>query len=292
MVTALSRPIQLKLEQTLAQWRQWQCAKPLQALPEIDRILGEGHSNYSILVTAGEQYVVRIDGVQPLTHGLNRQGEWHTLQAAHKAGLAPRPCYFNLDLGSLVCEYLRPDEQAEPSIDDIAALLRRIHALPPGHSRLDLRGRIARYEKQLPTGVAGEIESYRETVLHCLARRAKDRSRLVRCHNDLLRANRLNSGGRLWAIDWEYSAMADPWHELAVIICGDDLSTTQTHELLVAYLDRTPTLEEAHALRDYCVIYRYLELLWYGVQDHPAMTPERQRLAVQRLADSVAQARA
>ena len=88
MPPTLPRSIQLKLEQTLAQWPHWRCAPPLTAAPDVVAVLSPGASNFSILVTScGQQFVVRIDGVNPAINGLNRQTEWRALQAAHDAGL-------------------------------------------------------------------------------------------------------------------------------------------------------------------------------------------------------------
>ena len=83
------------------------------------------------------------------------------------------------------------------------------------------------------------------------------------CHNDLLRANRIYSSGKLWALDWEYCATGSPWYDLAVVVGGDGLDTTQSGALLEAYLARTPLPAEHQSLQRYTCIYRYLELLWY-----------------------------
>ncbi len=110
MTFALPRNIQLKLEQTLAQWSQWHCAPALTSAPEVVRVLTPGVSNFSVLVQAQQHFVVRIDGLNPSAHGLSRQTEWRTLEAAHRAGLAPTPRYCNPELGSLVCDYLAPED--------------------------------------------------------------------------------------------------------------------------------------------------------------------------------------
>ena len=73
----------------------------------------------------------------------------------------------------------------------------------------------------------------RARVLACLERRLANTTGRVFCHNDLLRANRIATRGSLRAIDWEYSAMAEPWYDLAVVICGDDLPDRE-QALLVA----------------------------------------------------------
>jgi thiamine kinase-like enzyme len=107
--------------------------------------------------------------------------------------------------------------------------------------------------------------------------RSRDRG-LNLCHNDLLAANRLRSGGVLWALDWEYCAMGSPWYDLAVTQCGDSLGEVETDELLRSYLGRSPQSDELERLRDYGRVYRYLELLWYlalGKQPGDAFLAQR-----------------
>jgi thiamine kinase len=271
MVTALPGNIRLKLEQTLAQWRQWHVETPLAHAPTVVSRLSAGLSNFSLLVEAGSQFVVRIDGIKPSAHGLNRQGEWRSLSAAHRAGLAPRPCYFNPELGSLVCDYLTPDEQQPVDVKDIAKLLRDIHQLPARHHRLDLPERILSYEKRLahrhPERTA-KLADHSLEVSKILDATGTDQQPLVLCHNDLLRANRLYSAGKLYAVDWEYSAMGSALYDLAVVAAGDNLAPAATKNLLEAYTERPPTPAEIQLVTQYSCVYRYLELLWYLTQDN------------------------
>ena len=274
MVTALPGNIRLKLEQTLAQWRQWNVDSPLPHAPTVVSRLSAGLSNFSLLVAADRQFVVRIDGIKPSTHGLNRQGEWRSLSAAHRAGLAPRPCYFNPELGSLVCDYLTPDEQQPVDVKDIAKLLRGIHQLPARHHRLDLAERILSYEKRLAhrhPARTTELAAYGQEVSKLLGIISTAQQPRALCHNDLLRANRLYSGGQLYALDWEYSAMGSPWYDLAVVVAGDNLGPIATHSLLEAYSGRQPTAVELQLVTQYGCVYRYLELLWYLTQDYPIL---------------------
>ncbi len=272
MAAALPGYIRLKLDQALAQWRRWDCQPPLAREPVVQRVLGEGLSNHSVLVESGNCFVVRIDGIDPSANQLNRWGEWRSLQAAHCAGIAPRPRYFNPDLGCLVCDYLPPDEEPTPSLSQLARLVRAIHALPPRHHRLDLVERISKYENRLlhrSRPIAAEVTAHSAQVLQCLrSAQAADHTRVL-CHNDLLRANRIYSGGELWALDWEYCAMGSLWYDLAVIVAGDGLGSTQVRSLLEAYLERPATAAEHRRLQQYACVYRYLELLWYLALEKP-----------------------
>jgi thiamine kinase len=277
MTLALPRTLQQKLEQTLAQWPQWQCAPALERAPAVVRVLAPGASNHSVLVECGAHYVVRIDGLSPAANGLNRQVEWRTLQAAHSKGLAPCPRYFNPDLGSLVCDYLPPDAEQTEDAAAVGRLLRAIHALPPRHHRLDLAERILRYEKQLEhRGVALDdaLRNCHAPVVRLLQEISLQPGATALCHIDLLRANRLYSGGRLWALDWEYCAMASPWYDIAVVVHGDALTDAQADVLLQAYLERPPTEQERELLYRYGCVYRYLELIWYLALEAPVLTQD------------------
>jgi thiamine kinase len=276
MLQSLPASIRLKLDQTLAQWPQWNCSPMLTRAPIPLEVLSPGISNFSILVESKQRFVVRIDGIKPSKHGLSREAEWRTLHAAHKVGLAPRPCYFNPDLGSLVCEYIPHDNAKKVAVADVARLLNEIHRLPARHHRLNLSNRVLHYQKQLEHRARASNNptlAYSKAISGLLREMSKESGGSVLCHNDLLRANRLYNGGKLWAIDWEYCAMGSPWYELAVIINGDDLPAQESEALLHAYLGRTPSDWERGALYRYGCVYRYLELLWYQTLEQPALDP-------------------
>lgn len=263
------------LEKTLAQWQQWNCEPAISCAPTIVKTLTSGISNYSILVASAQYFfVIRIDGSRPSRYGLCRQTEWRTLGAAHSFGLAPKPCYFNPDLGCLVCEYLPHDAAQELDISDVAHLLQKIHRLPSRHYRLNLAERSLRYKRelerqgQLPDKLLQQQDTQVSRLLKEMNKQPVDS---VLCHNDLLRANRIYSAGKLWAIDWEYCAMASPWFDIAVIVNGDALPADTTDAFLVAYLERTPTDGERTTLHRYGCIYRFLELLWYRTRANPTL---------------------
>lgn len=282
--------IQRRLELTLGQWRQWQCDPPLAARPALVRDLGKGISNHSTLVGNGHQFVIRIDGVAAASIGLYRQAEWRVLQEASASDIAPTPRYFNPELGSLVTDYLPPDSHQPEDMSALAKLLQRIHNLPAGHQRLKLGEQLQRYEKllaQRADKTCGKLARFRPQVLYSLDQVENRQSASVLCHNDLLRANRLYSGGILKALDWEYCAMASPWYELAVICCGDELDDARSQALINNYLERPARPEESIRLLQYSVIYRYLELLWYCALDK---IPDGEFLAqrISRLTDACA----
>ena len=282
-----------KLEQALLQWRHWDCQPPLPQAPGIDRLLSGGLSNHAYLTTGDTPFVIRIDGETPGRHGLNRALEYRVLKDAAAAGIAPRPIYHNPDLGCLVCCYLAPGTTAASSgaqLDAIGDLLRSIHRLPPRHARLDMQARIDAYLRQASSrndATTTELIALRPAVQGLLDWAQRDAADLVLCHNDLLADNRLWHAGRLYALDWEYCAMAPRLYDVAVTIEGDELTAPEADRLLNAYLGRSPTASDALAVARYRGLYGYLERLWYCVTATPTERSDKEQDKLATLVEAV-----
>ncbi len=273
MAATVPAPVSLRLEQALGQWRHWQLAAPLPAAPTVLRPLGRGLSNHSFLVAAGDQqFVLRLDGINPAANGLNRQLEWRILQRAHRARIAPAPRYCNPELGALVCDYLGADDHEKDNPADVARLLRRIHQLPPVHARLNLGERCRCSEHSLRHSQPDSwlsLSALAARVADLLPTLATGSEAMALCHNDLLRANRLRCGDQLWAVDWEYAAMGPIWFDLAAVTAGDEWPDTAADALLTTYLGREPEPGERGRMLGFECAYRYLELLWYLLAPEP-----------------------
>ena len=263
MVETLSQPVRLRLEQALAQWRHWQHG-PV-AAPTVSAVLEGGRSNTSVKISCGQtSWVVRLDGINPTSLGISRSAEWRALNQASVHKLAPKPTYSNPQLGVLVYEFCEADPVQDPTtseIEDIAGLLRAIHALPPVKFRLDPLTRARRYLH------LAETSELSKTFLLACERLAQHLPTPVLCHNDLLRANRLRCNNKLLALDWEYAAMGDPLFDLATVIEGDELDEAQASRLLSTWLDAAPTQQDQQRLEDNRLVYRELNELWECVYD-------------------------
>ena len=274
MADTIPPEIRLKVEQTLGQWRAWNCQPKLKGPPSVLHVLTGGLSNYTALVSGERKYVVRIDGRQVRANHLSRTAEWRVLHSAHESRIAPCPRYYNPDLGAMVCDYHEPVVENGPAITKTATLLRDIHALPPVHYKLDLQERIGAYEHQLGDQKIGQAsETLRQHAFSALELLSQAPENVVLCHNDLLANNRLNTAFGLLAIDWEYCAMGSPWFDLAVVVIGDEMSEAQREALVLAYLERPATTAERLMLEQYCEVYRYLEQLWCLANHIAAVNP-------------------
>ncbi|WP_167854817.1 choline/ethanolamine kinase family protein [Mangrovimicrobium sediminis] len=263
-------PAQLHL--ALAQWRHWQCEPALTRAPELVHALSGGLSNRSYLVREGQhRFVVRLDGVDPARHCLDRHAEWQTLQCAAAAGIAPTPRYFNPQLGVLVCDYLAADPDQRVTLEDLAQLLRQVHALPAHAHRLNLREQVDHYER-LIRRFDLHPNTYRSLQLS-MWRHFVETSEPVLCHNDLLPANLLRSSGRLYALDWEYAAMGDRWFDLAGCVLGQKIAPGEEADFLTVYLGRAASEEERLHLQRHRCLCRYIEYLWHATENPPEKLP-------------------
>ena len=55
----------------------------------------------------------------------------------------------------------------------------------------------------------------------------------VPCHNDLLNANFITDGERIWIVDWEYAGMGDRFFDLANFSVNHELSADENDEKLL-----------------------------------------------------------
>jgi thiamine kinase-like enzyme len=83
----------------------------------------------------------------------------------------------------------------------------------------------------------------------------------VASHNDLVLDNLMFDGTRLWLIDWEYSAMASPYWDLATLCNAASLDPAQSHCLLRAYCAGSRVMEES-ILFDYRELLKLLSDCW------------------------------
>jgi len=83
----------------------------------------------------------------------------------------------------------------------------------------------------------------------------------VASHNDLVLDNLMFDDTRLWLIDWEYSAMASPYWDLATLCNAANLDLAQSRRLLRVYSSGSLAMEES-ILFDYRELLKLLSDCW------------------------------
>ena len=64
---------------------------------------------------------------------------------------------------------------------------------------------------------------------------------IVYGHNDLLAANFLDDGSKLWLVDWEYAGFNNPLFDLGGLASNNDFSSEQEINLLEEYFEKKIT---------------------------------------------------
>jgi thiamine kinase-like enzyme len=225
--------------------------------------LGGGITNHNFRVrAAGETYVLRIGGADTEQLGIDRSVEYEASRAAAALGIGPEVVAFVEPEGYLVTRYVE-GEVGRASVEEVAALLRRFHGGRPIAGRFDSFRVVETYAETARTYGVPLPHAYgqsHETAGRIEARRG--RVQLHPCHDDLLAANFIHDGERVWIVDWEYAGMGDPAFDLANYAVNNGLDEDGDRALLAAYGDGGDY--DAHVLMRFMSDFR--EAMWGVVQ--------------------------
>ena len=217
---------------------------------EIEPLKG-GLSNESWVVSdAAGKHVARFGSDFPFHH-VFRDREIMVAKAAHAAGFAPEVRY--AQPGVMVTQYLGAKTYGADDVRQnrlrIASLTRDFHQIMPryvsGAGFMFWVFHVIRdYARTLEDGNSrfkGKLPSYLELADEL--ERAQMPLPVIFGHNDLLPANFLDDGDRLWLIDFEYAGFNTAMFDLAGIASNAGMTRDESDELLVAYFGREPNAE-------------------------------------------------
>lgn len=193
------------------------------------------------------QYVVRLGHDIPVHHIL-RFNEVAASKAAHAVGLSPAIRYH--DDGVLVMDYVPSIALTAEKVRSNDVLEKIVPMIKICHHELpkQLRGpsvvfwvfHILRdYAGSLRDGNSTHVDkipALLEAAEHLEA--AASPYEIVFGHNDLLSANILDDGKRLWLIDWEYGGFNTPLFDLGGLASNNALSESQERWMLDTYFEK------------------------------------------------------
>jgi thiamine kinase-like enzyme len=198
--------------------------------------LGGGITNRNFRVEVGdEMFVLRIGGEDTQLLGIDRDAEHAASRVAAELGLAPEVVAFVEPEGYLVTRYVE-GEVGKVDVAEVGVALRRLHDGPTIPSRFDSFRVVEAYRAVADERGVAIPPAYDHASE--LAERIEQRRRdapLCPCHNDLLNANFIHDGSRLWLVDWEYAGMGDPFFDLGNFAVNHELDAEGERELLAAY---------------------------------------------------------
>ena len=198
--------------------------------------LGGGITNRNFKVEAdGRKFVLRIGGKDTELLGIDRSAEHAASSVAADLGLGPEVVAYLEPEGYLVTRYVE-GEVGKVDVDRVGAALRLLHDGPPLRGRFDSFRVVEAYRataREHGVDVPSAYERAKE--LADKIERRRSHAPLRPCHNDLLNANFIDEGGRLWLVDWEYAGMGDPFFDLGNFAVNHELTEESERDLLSAY---------------------------------------------------------
>ncbi len=234
-----------------------------------------GLSNESVTVTdAGRKVVVRFGRDFPFHH-VSREREIMSTRAAVAAGFAPE--LIHAVPGVMVSAFIEgrtfeaPDVAA--NIDRIAEMVGRFHREMPRHVSgpgfaFWVFHVIRDYARTLEAGgsrMAGRLPDF--LALAEVLERAQAPLPIVFGHHDMLPANIIDDGDRLWLIDYEYAGFSTPMFDLAGIASNAEFTPEQSESLLARYFGHSPDADliRSHAAMECASLLR--EAMWSMVSE-------------------------
>lgn len=213
--------------------------------PQDIKPLGGGITNVNLYVRdANNEYVVRL-GDDIKEHGVMRWNELAISHAAAAAGFSPKVVHF--EPGVLVLEFLQATTYQEADVSQPENLPRIIELVANVHQKLGdhLTQPVLAFwpfqvNRTYVARLTTENSSHKSILPEMLGKMAMLESavgqiELVIGHNDLLAANILDDGKRLWLIDWEYGGYNSPLFDLAGLASNNGLSEAQEQAMLERY---------------------------------------------------------
>jgi thiamine kinase-like enzyme len=202
---------------------------------------------------------------------IDRRNEAVAACEAARAGVSPEVLHADPATGVMVTRYIEGTVTMSPEAfssrpgaaaraGQVLAKLHHSGAVFP--FRFELFAMIGEYLRVLSTKDVVLPEGYHavvaeaEEIRRVLALRPVS---LAPCHCDPLCENFLDTGERMWIVDWEYSGMNDPMWDLGDLSVEGGFTEDQDEAMLTAYFGG-----EAHpADRGRMVIYKAMcDLLW------------------------------
>ncbi len=206
---------------------------------------GITNTNYKVADETGI-YVVRLGDDIPV-HQVMRFNELAASRAAHAAGISPKVVH--AQPGVLVLDFIdsRPygeeDVRDQANLERIVPLMRACHRNIPKH----LRGPalifwvfhvLRDYAGALADGDSRHLAILPDLLTAADAlEAAAGPYEIVFGHNDLLPANILDDGSRLWLVDWDYAGFNSPLFDLGGLASNNGLDEPRERWLLEAYFE-------------------------------------------------------
>ena len=210
-----------------------------------------GITNFNYLVKdSGKDSVVRMGSDIP-EHLVFRSNEILVSKAAFEIGVSPELIYN--EPGILVLDYIK-STTLEPitirkNLERIIPIVKKIHHSIPnklsGQPSIFWVFYVIKYysnfllkNKSTHSSLISDLLSKSNKLQELSSPRE-----IVFGHNDLLAANFLDDGSKIWVIDWEYGGFNDPLFDIGGLASNNDFDLDMENLALEMYFDKKPSKE-------------------------------------------------
>ncbi len=240
-------------------------------------VLSGGLTNHNFVVRdRGETFVVRIADDIPL-HGIMRFNELASSRAAYAAGVSPE--VIHAEPGALVMRFIEGETYGEAEVRTalgagrIVPLLKRVHHEIPKHFEgpalifwvFQVARGYAQTLRAANSRMTGELPRFLEINAELEA--ALGPVEIIFGHNDLLAANFIDDGKRLWLVDWDYGGFNSPLFDLANLASNNQFSPADEDRLLEDYFETPANDELRHKLSAMKCASLLRESMWSMVSE-------------------------
>jgi thiamine kinase-like enzyme len=235
---------------------------------------GLTNRNYKVVSEQGA-YVVRVSPREADALAINRENEYENSVRAAAAGVGAPVIAFLPQDGMTVIGFLDGETytdgsfQAPGVIPRVAQAVRQLH----GGQRFVNDFNMFEIQRQYLTMVRHNgfrlpdgYQEFEPHVARIKAALAVNDDGTVPCNNDLLAANFIDDGAKIWLIDYEYAGNNDACFELGNIWSECHLTHDQLTELIGSYYGR-PLRNKVARAQLQGLMSRYGWTLWASIQD-------------------------
>ena len=236
--------------------------------------LSGGITNRNLRVTTPERdYVVRISSNDSGLLSIDRGAEYANSSIAADIGIGAKVYEYLPNDGLLVIGFIDGKtfdaDDVSRNLERIAKSCRQLHSARPFTRDFDMFKIQQSYLKivqergfKLPSDYldfANKVDQMKRAL-------AILDDGNVPCNNDLLPANFIDDGNKIWLIDYEYSGNNDACFELGNIWAEAKMDSDQLEELVTAYYLVSRPEKVARAWL-FALLARYGWTLWASIQD-------------------------
>lgn len=222
-------------------------------------------------------HILRVPG-EGTAEYINRSQEAIAAAEAARVGVGPAVIHADPQSGLMVTRFIDGAATMSPAafrdrpgaVGRAGAVFRRIHtsgAVFP--ARFELFAMVDDYLRILSTKDVALPDGYSALTPRIAAIRnalAVQPVTPVACHCDPLCENFLDTGERMWLVDWEYSGMNDPMWDLGDLSVEAQFDADQDAALLRAYFGGPPPPGDRARMVIYKAMCDYLWTLWGLIQ--------------------------